>query len=95
MTLDQALAFGLMGTTIAFFLWGRFAYDAVALAALLAGLLLGVVTPESAFAGFSDDVVVIVAAALIVSHAVARSGAAETILQPLTPHLRTVAIQVP
>jgi di/tricarboxylate transporter len=95
MTLDQALAFGLMGTTIALFLWGRFAYDAVALAALLAGILLGVIPLESAFAGFSDDVVVIVAAALIISHAVARSGAAETILQPLTPHLRTVAVQVP
>ena len=95
MTLDQALAFSLMGTTIAVFLWGRFAYDAVALAALLAGILLGVIPLESAFAGFSDDVVVIVAAALMVSHAVARSGAAETILQPLTPHLRTVAVQVP
>jgi len=95
MTLDQGLAFGLMGVTIALFLWGRFAYDAVALGALLAGILLGVVPLDRAFSGFSDDVVVIVAAALVISHAVARSGAVETIMQPVTPHLRSVAVQVP
>jgi di/tricarboxylate transporter len=95
MTLDQGLAFGLMGVTIALFLWGRFAYDAVALSALLAGVLLGIVPLDKAFAGFSDDVVVIVAAALVISHAVARSGAVETVMRPVTPHLRGVALQVP
>jgi di/tricarboxylate transporter len=95
MTLDQGLAFGLMGVTIALFLWGRFAYDAVALTALLAGVLIGVVPLDKAFEGFSDDVVVIVAAALVISAAVARSGAVETIMRPVTPHLRSVAVQVP
>ncbi|WP_458096050.1 SLC13 family permease [Roseomonas sp. WA12] len=95
MTLDQGLAFGLMGVTIALFLWGRFAYDAVALAALLAGVLIGVVPAGKAFEGFADDVVVIVAAALVISHAVAKSGAVETIMRPVTPHLRTAAVQVP
>ncbi|TPG48418.1 SLC13 family permease [Roseomonas nepalensis] len=95
MTLDQALAFALMGVTIGFFLWGRFAYDAVALGALLAGVLLGVVPADKAFEGFSDDVVLIVAAALVISQAVARSGAVETILRPITPRLRTVSVQVP
>ncbi|SHK43518.1 TrkA-C domain-containing protein [Roseomonas rosea] len=95
MTLDQGLAFGLMGATIALFLWGRFAYDAVALGALLAGVFLGIVPVEHAFEGFADDVVVIVAAALVISHAVARSGAVETIMRPVTPRLRSVAIQVP
>ncbi|WP_424137003.1 SLC13 family permease [Roseomonas chloroacetimidivorans] len=95
MTLDQGLAFGLMGVTIALFLWGRFAYDAVALGALLAGVLLGVVPLDKAFEGFADDVVVIVAAALVISHAVARSGAVEVIMRPVTPHLRTAAVQVP
>lgn len=95
MTLDQGLAFGLMGATIGFFLWGRFAYDAVALGALLAGVLIGVVPADKAFEGLSDDVVVIVAAALIISNAVAKSGAVETLMRPVTPRLRTVAIQVP
>lgn len=84
-----------MGVTIALFLWGRFAYDAVALGALLAGVLIGVVPLDKAFTGFADDVVVIVAAALVISHAVARSGAVETLMRPLTPRLRTAAVQVP
>ena len=74
MTLDQALAFGLLAATIGLFLWGRLPYDLVALGALLAGVVLGVVPAASAFSGFSDDVVVIVGAALVISHAVARSG---------------------
>ncbi|UFN46829.1 SLC13 family permease [Roseomonas sp. OT10] len=95
MTLDQGLAFGLMAATIGLFVWGRLPYDLVALAALLAGLLLGLVPAEKAFSGFSDDVVVIVAAALVVSHAVARSGAVEVMLRPVAPRLTTVAMQVP
>ncbi|MBB5692984.1 SLC13 family permease [Muricoccus pecuniae] len=95
MTPDQGLAFGLMGVTIALFLWGRFAYDAVALGALLAGIVLGIIPLEKAFEGFADDVVVIVAAALVISHAVGRSGAVETIMRPLVPHLRVASIQVP
>ncbi|MFC7737068.1 SLC13 family permease [Roseomonas sp. GCM10028921] len=95
MTLDQGLAFGLMGVTIALFLWGRFAYDAVALGALLAGIVLGIIPLEKAFEGFADDVVVIVAAALVISEAIGRSGAVETIMRPLVPHLRVASIQVP
>lgn len=95
MTLDQALAFGLLAATIGLFLWGRLPYDLVALGALLAGVVLGVVPAASAFSGFSDDVVVIVGAALVISHAVARSGAVETLMRPLTPYLRGTAVQVP
>ena len=95
MTLDQGLAFALMAVTIGFFLWGRFAYDAVALGALLTGVLIGVVPADKAFEGFSDDVVLIVAAALVISHAVAKSGAVETIMRPVTPRLCSVSVQVP
>ena len=50
----------------------------VAMLALLAGLLAGIVPAHEAFSGFGDDIIVIVAAALLVSAAVARSGAVET-----------------
>ena len=33
MTLQQALAFGLIGLTIACFIWGRWRYDLISLAA--------------------------------------------------------------
>ena len=41
MTLQQALAFGLLGLTIGGFVWGRWRYDVIALVALVAGVVLG------------------------------------------------------
>jgi len=41
MTLDQALAFALVGLTVAGFVWGRLPYDLIALLGLLAGALNG------------------------------------------------------
>ncbi|KQT53022.1 MULTISPECIES: SLC13 family permease [unclassified Aureimonas] len=95
MTLDQALAFGLVILTVAGFVWGRLPYDLIAIASLLAGIVLGLVPIDKAFSGFSDDVVVIVAAALIISTAVARSGFVETIMRPLMPYMKTARTQVP
>ncbi len=42
------------------FVWGRWRYDLVAVGALLFAVTVGVVAPEAAFAGLSDDIVVIV-----------------------------------
>lgn len=94
MTLDQGLAFAIVGVMMVFFVWGRPRYDLVALAALLASVAVGIVPADEAFAGFGDDVVVIVAAALLVSAAVARSGVTERLLAPLAPRLGTVRAQV-
>jgi di/tricarboxylate transporter len=95
MTLDQGLAFGLVALTIAAFIWGRFRYDVVAVCALLAGVAVGVVPAKQAFAGFSNDITVIIAAALVVSAAFARSGIVEAVLRPLIPRLKTERSQVP
>lgn len=95
MTLDQGLAFGLVALTIAAFVWGRFRYDVVAVCALLAGVAVGVVPAKQAFAGFSNDITVIIAAALVVSAAFAKSGIVEAVLRPLIPRLKTERSQVP
>ncbi|SDB71201.1 Di-and tricarboxylate transporter [Belnapia rosea] len=94
-TLDQALAFGILGVTVGLFAWGRLPYDLVAMLALLAGLVTGIVPAHGAFTGFSDDIIVIVASALLVSAAVARSGAVERLMRPVLPHLTSVSTQVP
>ncbi|RYD64323.1 MAG: SLC13 family permease [Verrucomicrobiaceae bacterium] len=78
MTHSQTLAFVILGGTMILFLWGKLRYDLVALVALLASLIAGTVPPEKAFTGFSDDIVIIVGSALVVSGAVARSGIIET-----------------
>ncbi|KTQ96123.1 permease [Aureimonas ureilytica] len=94
MTLDQALAFGLVGLTVAGFVWGRLPYDLIALAGLLAGVATGIVPVKAAFSGFADDVVVIVVAALLVSAAIARSGVVEDIMRPFMPFMKTPQRQV-
>jgi len=95
MTFDQGLAFGLVAVTIAAFIWGRFRYDVVAVCALLAGVALGVVPAKQAFSGFSNDITVIIAAALVVSAAFAKSGIVEAVLRPLIPRLKSERSQVP
>ena len=95
MTFEQALAFGLIGCTLALFVWGRLRYDLVALGALLAGVLIGVIPAKRAFDGFKDDVVVIIAMALVVSAAFARSGIVEVALRPILSRLTSERSQVP
>jgi di/tricarboxylate transporter len=95
MTLQQGLAFGLVGITVVCFIWGRWRYDVIALTALLLGVVIGVVPAEDAFSGFANDVTVIIACALVVSVAFARSGIVETVLRPVLPHLTSARTQVP
>ena len=95
MTLQQALAFGLIGLTIAAFIWGRWRYDVIAVTALLLGVVIGVVPAKAAFDGFKNDITVIIACALVVSAAFARSGIVESLLRPLIPRLKGSATQVP
>jgi len=94
-SLQQGLAFALVAATIAAFVWGRFRYDLVALAALLAGVAIGVIPAKQAFDGFRNDVTVIIACALLVSAAFARSGVVEWALQRVLPLLKTERSQVP
>ena len=95
MTLHQALAFGLIGVTVGFFIWGRIAYDLIALAALVVGIAIGLIPAHHAFEGFSNEIVVIVGAALVVSAVIARSGVVESLMRPVLPYLRTTQTQVP
>ena len=95
MTLNQGLAFGILGAALVLFAWGRLRYDLVALMALLAGIAAGIVPYDQAFTGFADDIVIIVGSALIVSAAIARSGAVEAMMQPVLPWLRSPSVQVP
>jgi di/tricarboxylate transporter len=94
MTLDQGLAFAIVIGMMAMFVWGRFRYDLVAVLALLAAIAAGIVPANKAFTGFSDDIVIIVASALVVSAAVARSGVVERAVRMLGPYLTTLTRQI-
>jgi di/tricarboxylate transporter len=94
MTLDQAFAFAIILGTMGLLIWGRIRYDLVALLALLTAVACGIVKPDQAFHGFSDDIVIIVGSALVVSAAIGRSGLVETLMKPLVPRMRTSGMQV-
>lgn len=94
MTWQQSAAFGLIALMMAAFIWGRFRYDLVAMVALLVAVLIGLVPADKAFSGFSDDIIAIIASALVVSAAVARSGIVERVLKPLAPWLTNTSVQV-
>ncbi|HET9903708.1 MAG TPA: SLC13 family permease [Xanthobacteraceae bacterium] len=90
----QAFAFAILAGMMAMFAWGRLRYDVVALLALLAGVFTGIVPYDKAFSGFSDDIVFIVASALVVSAGVARSGMIERVVRRISPHLDRTGLQV-
>ncbi|MBU4434222.1 MAG: SLC13 family permease [Alphaproteobacteria bacterium] len=95
MTLDQGLSFGLIAATVLCFVWGRFRYDLVALGSLAAGMAMGLIPVKAAFDGFSNDIVIIIASALVLSAAIARSGLVDLLMGPLLPHLKDERTQVP
>lgn len=95
MTFDQVAIVLVLAVALALFISERVRYDLVALAALLASVLLGLVEPDAAFAGFANDAVITVAAVLVMSHALASSGAVDALIAPvLRVATRPVALLV-
>jgi di/tricarboxylate transporter len=90
MTTQQIAAFAVLAGMMALFIWGRLRYDLVAILALLASIVIGTVSPKQAFSGFSDDIVIIVASALVVSAAVERSGVIEVLLRRASARITSV-----
>lgn len=80
MTIPQILSLCTLGGMMALFVWERFRYDVTAVLALIAAVAIGIVKPEDAFKGFSDDIVIIVGSALVISAAVQQSGLIELLL---------------
>ena len=94
MTLAQASTFVIVVVMMALFAWGRWRYDLVAATALLAAVIVGIVPPNQAFTGFSDYIVIIVGSALVVSAAIARTGAIERAARWLGSYLTTINRQI-
>ncbi|WP_458525023.1 SLC13 family permease [Onishia taeanensis] len=78
---DSTLVFLILGLTLAAFSWGRFRYDLVAVAALLACTLTGLVPAGEAFLGFGHPAVITVAAVLVLSRGFERSGLVDVIAE--------------
>jgi di/tricarboxylate transporter len=94
LTTPQFLAFGVLAGMMLLFIWGRIRYDLVSILALLTAVLVGIVPAEDAFAGFADDIVIIVASALVISAAIARSGIVEALISRITGRFSSMGSQL-
>ncbi|GGK67431.1 SLC13 family permease [Amphritea balenae] len=86
MSFEQWLIAGILFFTLVLFIWGRYRHDLVASIALGLCVLTGLVTAESAFSGFSHPAVITVAAVLVISDALRRSGVVDIVAQKLMPY---------
>lgn len=94
MTPDQILVLTILLATIGMFLWGRWRHDMVAVLALLACVLAGLVEPAVAFAGFGHPAVVTVACVLVLSRGLQASGAVDTLAARLLPAKAGIALSL-
>ena len=94
MTFDQIASFTIIGAVVVLLVWDIIRYDIIALLALLATVFLGLVPARTAFAGFSDDIVIIIASALVVSAGIARSGIVDALIRPFAAGLNSPTRQV-
>ncbi len=94
MTPDQILVLTILLATVGMFLWGRWRHDMVAVMALLACVLAGLVEPAVAFAGFGHPAVVTVACVLVLSRGLQASGAVDTLAARLLPAKAGIALSL-
>lgn len=74
--MQLTFTFIILAVTIALFMTNRLRGDLVALMALLAFVVLGILTPAEALAGFSNSVVIMIAGLFVIGAGILRTGLA-------------------
>lgn len=85
MSQDQYVILAILSVTVGLFLWGRWRHDMVAVGALLAAVLGGVVSADEAFSGFGHPAVITVACVLVLSRGLQTSGAVDALARRVLP----------
>src|SRR5690625_4814347 len=76
-TLQLIITFTILGITILLFISNRFRVDLVAIMALVALVITGILTPDEALAGFSNSVVIMIAGLFVIGAGILRTGLAQ------------------
>jgi len=83
MSSEQGIVVAVLGLALVMFVWDRFRYDIVALLALLAMAVAGIVPGDRLFAGFGHPAVITVAAVLVISKGLVNAGVVDAIARLL------------
>jgi di/tricarboxylate transporter len=94
MTGEQSLLCAILVATVVLFAWGKWRHDVVAVAALLASVIAGLVPTEAAFAGFGHPAVITVACVLVLSRGLQTSGAVDALAQRVLPETARPTVMV-
>jgi di/tricarboxylate transporter len=94
MSTDVLATFAVLLGVMGFLIWDKYRYDIVAGVGLVVAVAIGVVPAKDAFHGFADDIVILVASALVVSAAIERSGIVDLLLRHVAARLDTTTKQV-
>ena len=76
---SQIAISAILVTVVALFIWGRPRYDVVAILALLATAIAGLVLAQEVFLGFGYTAVITVIAVLVISQELRSAGVVDTI----------------
>ncbi|MDP4547479.1 MAG: SLC13 family permease [Marinobacter sp.] len=83
MNVEQGTVFLVLGVTLILFVWNRLRFDVVAMLALLAVAVAGLVPAGDLFAGFGHPAVITVAAVLVISQGLVSGGVVDAIARYL------------
>ncbi len=73
------ITLAILALSIIFFISGKLRSDIVALCALLALMIAGILTPQEALSGFSNNIVVMMIGLFVVGGAIFQTGLAKKI----------------
>lgn len=92
--MEQILVFITLGFALVLFIWGKPRYDIVAVLGLVFLTLLGIIPYEEAFLGFGHPAVITVAAVLVVSKSLEKSGLVNLIVRLMDKVGGNITLQV-
>lgn len=94
MTFEQVFVCLLLLAVLVLFAWGRWRYDLVAAAAMIAVVTADLVPADQALQGFGHPAVVTVAAVLVISRALRNCGIVDLIASRLIPYTHNTASHI-
>lgn len=92
--MEQYIVFFVILGALVLFIQGKVRYDFVALIALLILALFGIVAPSKAFLGFGHPAIITVAAILVVSSALLKTGAVNQLVELLNKGGNRVSFKI-